>query len=133
VTVSILGPRGSYSVQAGALRHRVTIQMQVPGTDSAGGDNPTWKDYAKNVPAAIEDVSGDERISSQQSHGSITTVISIRWRPGLVQSMRVVHSPKGEAQAIYNIRAVQKDTTRRDVVSLMCDTYDSNGFLADGR
>jgi SPP1 family predicted phage head-tail adaptor len=133
MTVSVLGPRGSYSVQAGVLRHRVTIQEQVQAKDTVGGIDPTWKDFAVNVPAAIEDITGNERISSQQTNSVVTSAISIRWRPGVTQAMRVVHAPKGDAVRIYNIVDIQKDATGRKMMTMFCDTRDSDGYKADGR
>ncbi len=133
MTVSVLGPRGGYSVQAGVLRHRVTIQEQVQGKDSAGGIAPTWKDWARDVPAAIEDTAGGESISAQQTHSYVTSAISIRWRPGVLASMRILHTPKDEPQRIYNIREIQRDTTGRRMMTMFCDTRDSDGYKADGR
>jgi SPP1 family predicted phage head-tail adaptor len=131
----MLGPKGSYSVQAGAFRHRVTLQKQVQRKDSAGGITEDWVDVATSIPAAMEDLAGGEHISAQQTAGFQGMAISIRWRPGVLQSMRVLHklNPPDSGTEVFNIEDIQRDTTQRKYITLFCKRRDSDGFRADGR
>ncbi len=121
----LLGPKGSYTVQAGRFRFRVTILAKTVGRDSAGGLTESWSDFAKNVPAAIDASAGPgEPISSQQITAKSFAEISIRWRPGITATMRVLHKTD-----VYNIEDVVADSvTGRKVITLVCTLRDADGF-----
>ncbi len=121
----LLGPKGSYTVQAGRFRHRVTIQKKTVGRDSAGGVTESWSNFAKNVPAAIDYVAGNgEPVSSQQITSKTNAEISIRWRPGIDSTMRVLHS--GD---MFNVEDVVRDSeTGRKIITLVCVQRDADGF-----
>jgi SPP1 family predicted phage head-tail adaptor len=120
----LLGPKGTYSVQAGRFRHRVIIQRKTVGKDSAGGMTESWTNFAKNVNAAIDAVTGRESVSSQQITSSITTEISIRWRPGITETMRVLHNSD-----VYNVEGVIPDSeTGRKIITLLCTQRNADGF-----
>lgn len=120
----LLGPKGSYTVQAGRFRHRVTIQRKAVGRDSAGGITESWSDFAKNVNAAIDTVTGRESIYSQQIAAKYSSEISIRWRPGIDATMRVLHG-----RIVYNIEGVIPDSdTGRKIITLLCSRRDADGF-----
>lgn len=120
----LLGPKGTYSVQAGRFRHRVTIQKKTVGQDSAGGITETWSNFAKNVNAAIDAVTGSESTSSQQITSKVTAEISIRWRPGITATMRVLH-----LDDTYNIEGVLNDSeTGRKIITLLCTQRNADGF-----
>jgi SPP1 family predicted phage head-tail adaptor len=123
VTV-LLGPKGTYSLQAGRLRHRVTIQRKTVGQDSAGGMTETWTDFVKNANAAINTVTGRESVASQQIMAKYSTEISVRWRPGITATMRVLHG-----SVVYNIEGVIPDSeTGRKITTLACTQRDADGF-----
>ena len=121
---NILGVRGSYAVQAGRLRYRVTLEQRLVSRDSAGGVVDSWATFASNVPAALEALSGREFFSARQIESTIDTVISIRWRPGVLQTMRVLHGSD-----VYDINAVLPDAeTGKKVLTLMCTKRNADGF-----
>lgn len=120
----LLGPKGSYTVQAGRFRHRVTIQQKTVGRDSTGGITETWTNWATGVNAAIDPASGSEAFNSQQITSIATTEISIRWRPGITPIMRVLHG-----NDIFNIVGVVNDSdTGRKVITLLCVQRNADGF-----
>jgi len=93
------------ALSAGRLRHRVDIQKrdQVQDEDS-GAMVTTWVTEWANVPAAIEPLSVREFIQSQANQSEISARITIRYREGLVATMRIVH--KGR---IYNPKGFLQD------------------------
>jgi SPP1 family predicted phage head-tail adaptor len=102
----------------------VTIQRKTVGRDSAGGVTESWTDFAKNVNAAIDTVTGSESTSAQQITSSVTTEISIRWRPGITETMRVLHGSD-----TYNIVGVIADSeSGRKIITLMCVQRNADGF-----
>jgi len=120
----LLGPKGSYTVQAGRFRHRVTLQAKTVGRDSTGGLTESWTNFAKNVPAAIDAVTGREGLNAQQVTSTVTTEISIRWRPDVEPTMRVLHR-----SVIYNIEGVIPDNqTGRKTITLLCVQRNADGF-----
>lgn len=120
----LLGPKGSYTVQAGRFRFRVTIQRKTVGRDSAGGVTEIWTDLFKNVNAAIDATTGREAYASQQVTSAVSTEISIRWRPGVTATMRVLHG-----KDIYNIEGILPDSgTGRKILTLLCVQRNADGF-----
>jgi SPP1 family predicted phage head-tail adaptor len=121
---NLLGPKGSYTVQAGRFRHRVTLQKQSSGRDSAGGVVTLWTNFAVGVPAAISPVSGREILTAQQIAADVSTEIAIRWRPGVDETMRVLHNDE-----TYGIVSVIADgDSGRKVLTLSCTRRKADGF-----
>lgn len=91
-------------MQAGKLRHRITIQAPTITQDPESGEAlPGWSDWA-TVWASIEPLSAREFIAAQAGQSEITARVVIRHRAGVLPAMRVVHSGK-----IYNIHGVLPD------------------------
>lgn len=83
-----------------------------------------WTDFAKNVNAAIDSLTGGEGVSSQQITSIVSTEISIRWRPGITPTMRVMHN--GD---VYNIVGALSDSlTGRKIITLLCTQRNADGF-----
>jgi SPP1 family predicted phage head-tail adaptor len=102
----------------------VTIQAKTVGRDSAGGMTETWSNFAKNVNAAIDPATGRESVSSRQITSIVSTEISIRWRPGITETMRVLHK-----NDVYNVEGVLSDNqTGRKVITLLCTQRHADGF-----
>lgn len=104
-------------MEAGTLRHRLTIQDQAKSRDGFGGEIINWTTWA-TVWGAVEPLSGRERFvqASDQQIYELTTRIRIRYREGLHTEMRVVWGVR-----VYNIRAVINRETRDREVYLMCE------------
>jgi len=93
------------NVATGTLRHRVLIQEQVTTRDSDGVSQTAWVDVA-TVWASVEPLSAREFIQSGQTQAAVTARITIRYRSGLLASMRLVH--RGQA---FNIAGLLPDKT----------------------
>lgn len=80
------------ALAAGELRHRITIQRSAgQAQDPVSGEIiTTWEDVAVAVPAKIVDLSMREFIAAQAVQSKLTSRITIRHRPGLDASMRIV-------------------------------------------
>lgn len=114
-------------MQAGKLRHRVTIQKNTPVKDYDSGDwVDNWSDVA-TVWAAIEPLSAREFIAAQSTQSKVTARIVIRYRPGIDSSMRLLHSVQGNT-TIYNIEGVLPDpNSGREYLTLPVSTGVNNG------
>lgn len=124
-------------MQAGRLRHRIKIQEPIESQNDIGETITTWQDFAENVPAAVEPLTGREYYAAQQEQSDVSTRIRIRWRKGVSELMRVVHthivdrdtSPPETQTDIYDIEAALPDqrTGRRELM-LMCKKRGAEGF-----
>ena len=99
-------------MRAGRLNKRVTIQSPATGQDATGEPTTGWTDVA-TVWASIVDVSGREYVAAGGLQNSAQTKIMIRYRSGIVPSMRVVHGSD-----TFNIEAVLGQDRRS--LLLMC-------------
>lgn len=92
-------------MQAGKLRHRVTFQS--PGTtqDPVTGEMVQgWASVWDKVPASVEPLSVKDFIASSATQSSVSARIMIRYRAGVLPSMRILH--RG---TVYNIQGVMPD------------------------
>lgn len=105
-------------MQAGQLRHRVTIQEPDPTQDEYGEAAPTWVDVA-TLWAAVEPLRGREFLEAQRLGAEVTTRIRIRHRDGIVAEMRV-----SWGDHTYDIEAVIHVEERQREIHLMCREVD---------
>jgi len=78
-------------IQAGKLRHLITIQVKSTGRDACGGDLPAaWQTFKENVRASVEPLQGREFMSASGERAEVTTRFRIRYLAGVTASMRVL-------------------------------------------
>lgn len=93
-------------MEAGKLRHRVTIQQPAETqSTSSGAISTTWTPFA-SLWASIEPLSAREFVASQAEQSKISTRITIRRIAGITPKMRVLHGYSGK---IYQIEGVLSD------------------------
>ena len=91
-------------MQAGKLRHRVTIEQVSTAPNSFGEPVETWAPFV-TVWASREDLSGRELFVAQQWRADVTTRFELRYVAGLTPAMRVIDNGP-----LYNIaRVADKD------------------------
>ncbi|MFJ3121045.1 phage head closure protein [Pseudomonas protegens] len=93
-------------MRAGKLRHRIDIQRPVVVRDPEDNTELAvrWETVWERCPASVEPLSAREFISAQAKQSEVTARIVVRYRPGLLPTMRIVH--RGE---IYNIAGALPD------------------------
>lgn len=101
-------------MDAGRLRHRVTIQQSDESQGGAGGKVEAWSDLAE-VWGAVEPLRGREFIDAHATQAAIDTRIRIRYRAGITPKMRVTWDTH-----MYDIQAVINLDTRNRELHLMC-------------
>ncbi|KAB2902134.1 MAG: phage head closure protein [Burkholderiaceae bacterium] len=112
-------------LQAGKLTQRVTLQSVTVGKGASGGVEKQWADIAAGLPAAVRHMSGNERQATAAAGGQVAearTEITIRWRPGITASMRILYGG-----SVYNIRHVNDFMARREFLVLTCETGVNDG------
>lgn len=100
----------------GKLKHKITIEEKTKVSDGAGGWTETWVAFASNVSASIDPISGKEFFEAQQTQSSVSHKIRIRYKSGVLPSMRV--NFKGRIFAITS-PPINWEERNRDML-LMC-------------
>ena len=103
------------ALAAGRLRHRVTFQTFTTVTDAGGGETKDWVD-GDTVWAAIEPLSGSERIEAMQVSPSLSHRIRIRHRDGITAAVRLQHDGR-----TFDITAVFDPDGRRAELEILAE------------
>lgn len=77
------------AIQAGELRHRVTIQQYTESRNSAGEVIRSWTNE-KQVWAGIEALTGSQRQEAMQQNADVTHRIKMRYNSTLTSEKRIV-------------------------------------------
>jgi len=101
-------------MQAGELRHRVTIQSKVVTQNTYGEEELAWSDVATGW-AAVEPLAGREYLEAKQVQADVTTRIRMRYRGSIRPEMRAVWGSH-----IYDILEVIQPDGRPIALHLMC-------------
>lgn len=111
-------------LDAGRLRHRVTIQARENIQDPITGESSiVWTDAWVDIAAAIEPLSARELISAQAQQSEVTTRITLRALAGLSAEHRLLHNGR-----IYNIAGVVPDPdSGQEWVTLPCSEGVNDG------
>lgn len=96
------------------LRHRITLQQQSRERDSNNEYVLAWSNWLENEPAEVMPLSGRDFIQSASLDSQVTGRMTIRWRPGVSETMRVLFDG-----GVYSIVAVLPDGTARRWLTLM--------------
>jgi SPP1 family predicted phage head-tail adaptor len=83
------------ALAAGAMRQVITIQNKTVVTDATyGGTTETWFDFAADVRAKREPLSGKELLVAGAEQGIMKVRFRTRWLAGVEPAMRIVHDDK---------------------------------------
>lgn len=112
-------------IQAGILRHVITIQQPVTTQDELNQDSNSFEDLYTCVRAAVVPLSGREYVAAVQVAADVTTRITIRRLPNITSNcriLRVVREVDGsETTEVYDVQAVLADpVSGLRYLNLMC-------------
>lgn len=102
------------SCEAGRLNQRVTLQQRTAGVDALGQELTTWSDVA-TVWAEVQPLRGREYFAAGQMQATVDVRIRIRWRAGVVPSMRALW--RGQPHEIVSV--IEPDGAK-SMLELMC-------------
>lgn len=110
-------------IQAGKLRHRVSLQERQTTRDPVTGDVlSSWVEIAKPW-ASVEPLSARDFIAAGVNQSQVVARIVIRYREPVTADMRIVHRGK-----VYNIEGVLPDKdSGREYLTLPCSQGVSDG------
>lgn len=113
-------------IQAGILRHVISIQRPVATQDQLGQPSTQFADVLTGVRAAIVPLSGREYVSARQVVADVTTRITVRRFPeSLIDpTCRILHTIVEDSPPtveVYDILAVLPDpVSGLRYLTLMC-------------
>lgn len=103
-------------MQAGKLRHLLTLQQSADALNPRGEALENWSDVTE-VWGAIDPLSGREGFQAQQMYASATHRIRIRHRAGMVPKMRFTKGVR-----VFDIDAVLNvDERNRELVCIVTE------------
>lgn len=102
-------------IQAGRLRHRVTIQTVSEAQNSIGEIVETWITFA-TVWARIDPLSGRQLLAANQLDEPVSARMLMRYMPGITGKLRVVYSG-----TTYNIRGAPMVDANRSEIELLLE------------
>lgn len=101
-------------MQAGKLRHQVTIQQATETRNTLGEAIRTWSTVA-TVWASVEPLRGREFFDAEQVQSEISQRVRMRYRSGIKPTMRLLYGSR-----ILQIQAVIDVDERHREIHLMC-------------
>lgn len=101
-------------MQIGKLRHRIKIQQQINTQNDYGALVTEWQDVV-SCWAEVKPLMGKEYFTAQQVQSEVTVQIWLRYRAGIMPTMRVVF---GERH--FEIVEVLNYQGRSTALQLLC-------------
>ena len=102
------------SCGAGELDKKITIQYKTKTRNTFGEEVIAWATFAA-VWAGIKQMHGKELYASQQFHAESNYLVKIRYRKGVLPTMRVLYGAK-----IFDILYVKNVDEENVVMELLC-------------
>jgi SPP1 family predicted phage head-tail adaptor len=102
-------------MRIGEMRKQVSIEVEQPTTDNAGGYALGWTTLA-TVWAQITPVSGNEVYTAQHLEGHVTHHVLMRYRDDVTSDMRLSYNSR-----VFNIHAVLNTGERNQWTVLLVE------------
>ncbi|MDX2259412.1 MAG: phage head closure protein [Hyphomicrobiaceae bacterium] len=102
-------------MRIGDLRQRLVLERPVLVSDGGGGASEDWQSVA-DVWAAIEPLTGSERLEADAIAGTVSHEVWLRWRAGVGSDMRL-----RLGERLFDIRAVIDEGERRRFLRCLCE------------
>jgi len=110
-------------MRAGYLRHRLTFQTRTKTQDAYGAEAVTpWTDTF-TVWGSVEPFMGREYLDSRQRQAEVSHRVRIRYRSGVLTTMRIKYDLDSRAPAYLQIESVIEPYIRGTEMQLMCKEY----------
>lgn len=109
---------------AGQLNQQITIQKRNQIKDAEGGMVDVWADFATDIWAKKNNLSGSERAATSKGGQTLDarTEFTIYYLAGVTNEMRIVHNGK-----YYNIRHVNNFMESNEYLIISCDLGGNHG------
>jgi SPP1 family predicted phage head-tail adaptor len=102
-------------MQAGKLRHQITLEQNTGVEDTAGQVVDNWTPFATNLWASIRPLTGEEVLQAQQVQAEVTHEVKLRYLAGVTPQLRVLFGAR-----VFNILSVVNTDERNYELVLLC-------------
>lgn len=113
-------------MDAGQLRHRITLQSRSVGQDSRGGQTTTWVDVA-TVWASIAPATGREFMTAQAMAIDAPRTVTIRWQPAFASPIALAAMRIKYGTRIFNIHSAVDEAEAHREITILCGEGLNNG------
>lgn len=98
-------------IEAGKLRHVITIKYLKPTKSSFGGDNTQeWIDFISSMRASKEPLIGKEYFQASAVQSLVEVKFRTRYRSGITNAMRIYHGNEVyEIISVVNVQGLNKE------------------------
>ncbi len=104
-------------MQAGKLRHRVTVRNLVETQSTITGELVrSWTTVIDGVWASVEPLSGREYFASQQFQSKVDTKVTLRYSTVNIDPKMTVHN----GTHVYEVQGVIRPELKTEQYQLMC-------------
>ncbi|MDX2288555.1 MAG: phage head closure protein [Hyphomicrobiaceae bacterium] len=110
--------RGDHAVRIGDLRQRINLERPVLVSDGGGGASEDWELVAE-LWAAVNPLTGAERLEADAISGRVSHEIWLRWRAGVAGDMRFRLGAR-----LFDIRTVIDDGERKRFLRCLAEERD---------
>lgn len=109
---------------AGQLNQIITIQQRTQTKDAEGGMVDAWSDFAADIWAKKNNLSGNERAATNKGGQTLDarTEFTVYYLDSVTNEMRIVHNGK-----YYNIRHVNNFMESSEYLIITCDLGGNHG------
>ncbi|QGP56803.1 putative phage head-tail adaptor (plasmid) [Piscirickettsia salmonis] len=104
-------------MRAGLSRHRVTLQNNLIGANNYGEALDYWQDIT-TVWARVSPSAGRELFSAQQFYHEISQTVTLRYRPDVTPSLRLVF----DSRYFEILSVINPDERNRELI-LACKEW----------
>jgi len=125
-------PNRLKQLQSGELRHIANIEKLIVAVGASGTPTQTYELWASDVRFSFADWRVTEGLQAKEITSSVLTYLTMRWRPGVIASMRVVHisdyTTSPATVDYYDVQGVVRDPNLREALQLACIKRDAAGY-----
>jgi head-tail adaptor len=105
----------------GKLRHRGTIEAPVRTQGNLGQAVITGRTViADRIPLLVEELAGRDLEQARQLQADVTIKVTLRWRPGILTTMRLVWHDQGTDRTLSILAPPINPDGKRFWLELMC-------------
>lgn len=112
-------------MRAGHLRHRLTFETKSTAQDSFGGEQDVWS-ASFEVWGSVQPLRGREFLESDQQQAAVSHKVRIRYRAGVVPTMRIKVVLDSRDPFYLQINDVIEPFVKGSEIELMCTEFVEN-------
>lgn len=109
-------------MRAGALRHRITIELPAAAVpDSEGGFTQTWSALASRIPASVTPATARdlERVVANTVQSTASHLVTLRYLAGVTTKARLIFHDRTDRT--FSIQGIHDPEERHLRLNLACE------------